>query len=180
MHKNSQEFLISVYEDFHLNYPKFYKMDHVSKLGWLASEILLVNESVVKQVDPYDIGIVLSNTNSSLDTDIKYLQQLPEFASPALFVYTLPNIVAGEICIRNHFKGENAFFITDDFDPAFTEQYVSGLLDNDLMQLCICGWVEFLKEEYKAVLFLVGKNPGAESLAFTTENLQHLFHQHEI
>ena len=155
-------------------------MDQVSKLGWLASEVLLMNESVIKEVNPYDIGVMLSNKNSSLDTDIKYLQGLPDFASPAVFVYTLPNIVIGEICIRNHFKGENAFFIAEDFDAVFAEQYVGGLLNENLLKLCICGWVEFLNEEYKAVLFLVGKSMEQESLAFTSENLQRLFQQHVI
>ena len=31
------------------------------------------------------------------------------YPSPALFVYTLPNIVTGEIAIRNKYYGETSF-----------------------------------------------------------------------
>jgi hypothetical protein len=177
---NPQDFLLSTYEHFNLNYSKFYKMDGLSKLGWLASEILLAGESIIKEFKPRDIGIVLSNANSSLDMDIKYLHSVQDFASPALFVYTLPNIVIGEICIRNDFKGENAFFISEDFDAAFTEQYVGHLLDNNILQLCICGWVEFLKEDYKVVLFLAGKTAGTNNRLFTKETMNEIFNNQAL
>ena len=177
---NPQDFFASVYRHFNINYPRFYKMDNLSKLGWLASEILLAGESVINGVKPEDIGIVVSNANSSLDTDIKYLQSVQEVASPALFVYTLPNIVTGEICIRNNFKGENAFFIFEGFDAAFTEQYVSCMLDNNILQLCICGWVEFLKDAYKAVLFLAGNTEALNSNLFTKENLDKIFNKYGL
>jgi hypothetical protein len=172
---NPQDFLLSTYEHFNLNYSKFYKMDSLNKLGWLASEILLADESIIKDVQPQDIGIVLSNANSSLNTDIKYLQSVQDFASPALFVYTLPNIVIGEVCIRNDFKGENAFFIFEDFNAVFIERYVSHLLDNNILQLCICGWVEFLKDSYKVVLYLVGKTAGENGKLFTKETMDDIF-----
>ena len=44
--------------------------------------------------------LVLSNANASLDVDLKYAKTMQTGASPALFVYTLPNIVIGEISIR--------------------------------------------------------------------------------
>ena len=77
----------------------------------------------------------------------------------------------GEICIRNGFKGENAFFVFNAFDATFMEQYVSHLLDNQLAQACICGWVELLKEEYSANLMLVEKDQSGKSLFFTKENI---------
>jgi hypothetical protein len=172
---NAQDFLLATYGHFNLHYSKFYKMDSLNKLGFLASEILVAGESIIKDVKPQDIGIVLSNANSSLNTDVKYLDSVKDFASPALFVYTLPNIVIGEVCIRNYFKGENAFFIFEDFNAVFTEQYVSHLLDNNILQLCICGWVEFLKDSYKVVLFLAGKTPGTNGKLFTKEMMDNIF-----
>ena len=35
------ELLVAVYRHLELQYPKFHKMDNLSKLGWLANEILL-------------------------------------------------------------------------------------------------------------------------------------------
>ncbi|MDQ2753869.1 MAG: hypothetical protein M3R72_12675 [Bacteroidota bacterium] len=171
---NTQSFLLSVYQYLQTDYPKFYKMDKLSKLGWLASEVLLKDELIVKETESNKIGIVLTNANSSLDTDEKYFLSTKEIASPALFVYTLPNIVIGEICIRNKFKGENSFFVFDQFNAKFLKQYVEELFRNNIVQLCICGWVDMLNEDYKAVLFLIGTNPKQE-LLFTEENMDSIF-----
>ncbi|MGZ3776462.1 MAG: hypothetical protein ACXVI9_02335 [Mucilaginibacter sp.] len=172
---DASAFLLSVYQHFGLNYPKFYKMDNLSKLGWLASEILLNDTFKKEDYQPEQIGLILANKNSSLDNDIKYFETVKDIASPSLFVYTLPNIVIGEICIRNNFKGEHAFFIQDEFDADFIENQVNYLLDNDILQACICGWVDILQEEYKAVLFLVEKQQGKVAIPFSAENMNSLF-----
>lgn len=169
------DFLVSVYRYLNIQYPKFHKMDNLSKLGWLANEVLLRDNFDIAKYRPEEIGIVLSNANSSLDTDIKYLETTKEIASPALFVYTLPNIVIGEISIRHHFKGENAFFIFEEFDAEFIQQYVSNLVNNDILQCCICGWVELLNNEYKAALFLIEKDKSTNSVIFTKENLNKIY-----
>ena len=168
------EFLIAAYRHFELQYPKFYKMDNISKLGWLANEVLLQGGFDKGKYQPEDTGIVLSNANSSLDTDTRYYETTKTIASPALFVYTLPNIVIGEISIRHHFKGENAFFIFEDFDAGFIEQYVSNLINNNILQCCICGWVEVLDYKYNATLFLIEKDKSANSVNFTKENLNQI------
>ncbi len=167
-------FLLSVYQHFQLNYPKFYKMDNLSKLGWIAAEILL-KDFKKDDYQPEEIGMVLANANSSLDNDIKYFESLKEFASPSLFVYTLPNIVIGEICIRNHFKGEHAFFIQDTFDAGFMAHQVDYLLNNDILKACICGWVDVLDQDYKAVLFLVEKGKTEQLVSFSAENMNSIF-----
>jgi hypothetical protein len=169
------EFLTVLYKHLELQYPKFYKMDNLSKLGWLANEVLLQGSFDKEKYKPEDIGIVLSNANSSLDTDTRYFETTKTIASPALFVYTLPNIVIGEISIRHHFKGENAFFIFSDFDTGFIEQYVSNLFNNNILQCCICGWVDVLGDNYNATLFLIEKDKSANSVNFTKENLNKIY-----
>lgn len=169
------EFVMAAYRHFDLQYPKFFKMDNLGKLGWLANELLLKDSFDKDRYKPEDVGIVLSNANSSLDTDIKYYETTRTMASPAQFVYTLPNIVIGEISIRHGFKGENAFFIFDAFDAGFIEQYVSGLLDNNIVQCCICGWVDVLNNAYNATLFLIEKDKSPNSVNFTKENLNKIY-----
>lgn len=169
------ERLLSLYRSLGLDYPKFYKMDQLSKLGWLASEILLKDNTILSAMLPEEIGIVLSNANSSLDTDVKYLDTVADIASPAVFVYTLPNIMIGEISIRNKFKGENAFFIFDRFDAEFIELYVGQLLDTGVLKACICGWVDVLGEDYKATLFLVARKQS--DTVFTKENMDKIFRE---
>jgi len=168
-------FLVNAYTHFKIDYPKFYKMDTLSKLGWLASEMLLAGENRVNSFQPDEIGIILSNANASLDTDIKHFNTLQGIASPAIFVYTLPNIMIGEICIRNNFKGENAFFVSSSFDAEFTESYISKLLDRQILKLCICGWVDLLETDYKAVLFLVGFGKEGQDILFTKDNIEQIF-----
>jgi hypothetical protein len=165
------DFLLSCYQHFGFQYPKFYKMDHLSKLGWLAAELLLSDG--IKEYRPEEMAVVLSNANSSLDTDYRYFASVMEIPSPALFVYTLPNIMIGEICIRHNFKGENAFFITSTFDAAFIGNYVRDLLDNGNARACICGWVEVLGDHYAAALFLTENKLAG--LPFTAENMDRLY-----
>ncbi|MEO5996796.1 MAG: hypothetical protein ABIN89_08690 [Chitinophagaceae bacterium] len=169
-------FLLSAYQHFKLMYPRFYKMDNLSKLGMITSEVLLKPEFPARAYQPGDIGVVLANANSSLDTDIKYYETVRNIASPSLFVYTLPNIMIGEICIRNNFKGENAFFVFNRFDANFIGQYVSNLLHNNILKACICGWIELLEDKYSAFLCVVErKETGLNNLLFTIENINKIY-----
>lgn len=168
-------FLLSAYQHFQLNYPKFYKMDNLSKLGSLAAEVLLKDSVEKGKYQPEETGIVLANRNSSLDNDLKYYDTTQDVPSPSVFVYTLPNIVIGEISIRNKFKGEHAFFIQETFDAGFIAQQVNYLLGHDILQACICGWVDVLEQDHKAVLFLVEKKKNKNSLLFSAENMDNIF-----
>ncbi|HET6254176.1 MAG TPA: hypothetical protein VFE32_08885 [Puia sp.] len=151
------DFLLSAYQHFDFQYPKFYKMDQLSKLGWLAAELLLTEGFNAADYRPEDVAVVLSNANSSLDTDYRYFATAGDIPSPALFVYTLPNIMIGEICIRHKLKGENAFFIFESFDAGFIESYVRDLMETGNARACIYGWVEVLGENYEAELYLIEK-----------------------
>ncbi|MGN6178905.1 MAG: beta-ketoacyl synthase N-terminal-like domain-containing protein [Mucilaginibacter sp.] len=172
---NAVDFLTEVYKQSGINYSRFYKMDNLSKLGWLASELLLKDSFQKERYKPAEIGLVLANANASLDVDLRYMESVKDIASPSLFVYTLPNIVTGEICIRNGFKGEDAFFVFDKFNAAFIENYVSNLLNNGKLQVCVCGWVDFVGNDYKAALFLIEKTETENALPFTAENMDKLF-----
>jgi hypothetical protein len=126
------------------------------------------------------------NSSSSLDTDLLYNQTIKDksnyFPSPSLFVYTLPNILIGEICIRHGIKGENAFFIFDRFEPQKILDLVHLLLDEDRAQACLCGWVEVLEDNFESVLFLVEKEKRMKEFqlkneysSFDIENLKLLY-----
>jgi hypothetical protein len=170
-------FLLTSYQHLQLNYPKFYKMDNLSKLGCLAAEVLLKDSFDKNAYQPEDIAVILANANSSLDDDIKYWDSIKDVASPSLFVYTLPNIVIGEICIRNHFKGEQALYIQPDFDAEFMVKQVKYLLDNSIQQACICGWVDVFGQDYKAVLFLMEKKETEASVEFSAEIMSEIFNK---
>ncbi|WP_349314652.1 hypothetical protein [Chitinophaga sp. MM2321] len=169
-----QEFLRAAYDHFSGQYPKFHKMDALSKLGWLAAEVLLQG-TAVNTYPPESVGMVLSNRSASLDTDLRYYATVQDIASPALFVYTLPNIVMGEICIRHGFKGENTFFVSETFDTELMSTYPAQLLATTPLQACLCGWVEVMHQAYEAVLFLVENREEGLAQPLTGEALTSLY-----
>ena len=153
------EFIKNAYKFFSIDYPKFFKMDNLSKLAFLTSEIVLGKECQPDQEN--DIAIVFANTSSSLDTDCKHQLSIQDrdqfFPSPAVFVYTLPNICVGEICIKHQLKSENAFFVFDEFPAEFLLNYSTQLIDSAKASKVLCGWVELYHENYKSFVYLVDK-----------------------
>ncbi|SHM42418.1 3-oxoacyl-ACP synthase [Chryseobacterium polytrichastri] len=149
------EFAKEAYKSLEVNYPKFHKMDNLSKLAFLASEMIL------KDGDHSQTAIVLANRSSSLDTDFKYQESINSqdnfFPSPAVFVYTLPNICVGEISIRHTMQTENTFFVLDEFDEKFLNDYSEQILQSGKAEKVLCGWVELYQESYKAFVYLLNK-----------------------
>ena len=168
-------FLDTAYRELAMDYPKFFKMDKLSKLGMLAADVLLRDSGLPGNYAPEKTGIVLANANASLDADVKYMESVRAIPSPALFVYTLPNIVIGEISIRYGFKGENAFFIQPAFDAEWLYFYTQDLLQHKHLDACICGWADIIEEEYKAAFFLVEKKAAAEAKPFTAETIKQVY-----
>jgi len=153
-------------------------MDNLSKLGLLASDILLKNNKLSDEFAPEKTGVILSNKSSSMDTDLKYYSMVQSgVASPAVFVYSLPNIVIGEICIRNGIKGENTFFITDSYDIPSQVNYINQLFEKGILDACICGWMELIGEDYEAFLYLITKNKSKQSTPpHTVESINKIYH----
>ncbi len=149
-------FAKTAFKNLDLAYPKFYKMDRLCKLGFLATEYLLAGNTEC-QLDE-STAIVLCNSSGSLDSDLAHLQNT-EQPSPAVFVYTLPNIVAGEIAIRHGIKGETAFFICERDDDPTAQLYAANLLENGMASSCIAGWVEYTEEQYYARLVCILNDP---------------------
>ncbi len=153
------EFASAAFRNLGVAYPKFFKMDALCKLALLASEYLLSADPAFGATGPEHTGIVLSNRSSSLETDRAHARSVsnPEayFPSPAVFVYTLPNIMIGEISIRHQITGENACFVTPGFDAGLISGYVNQLLEQKLVKACLAGWIELDGPSYEAFLYLV-------------------------
>ena len=149
----------SVYRHYNFDYPKFFKMDNLSKLGFLSAEILLQGTDILQKYPPEEIAIILENASSSLESDEKHQESIRDrnkyFPSPSVFVYTLPNIMASEIAIRHKMKGENAVFIFEQFDPGFIYHYVSELFRNQRVNCCLSGWIECYGDHYQSFLFII-------------------------
>ncbi|MDQ3048832.1 MAG: 3-oxoacyl-ACP synthase [Bacteroidota bacterium] len=178
----SADFLKAVYKHYQMNYPKFYKMDNLSKLAFITSELLIKNNPVSERFPAGDIAIVVANSASSLEIDTEHQKTISDrenyFPSPAVFVYTLPNILIGEIAIRNGIKGENTFFIFDKFDPEFMSSYINSLLNSGKAQCCITGWVDFYEGKYESALYMVERAAGTLSIEHTKDKLEELISKH--
>ncbi|MBA7544977.1 hypothetical protein ES705_37339 [subsurface metagenome] len=160
---NFQTFSKGLYKKLNCRYPKFYKMDGLCKLTFLANE--LITRGVELSIyDPEETAIVLSNSASTLETDIHFTETLNNIPSPAVFVYTLPNIAIGEISIRQGWKGENLFFVEHRFNAENIIDQVDILFASGSTELCLTGWTEYLSgTDYHVCLWLV-----AEKAEFTT------------
>jgi hypothetical protein len=169
------DLIAAAYQYFNLQYPKFFKMDPLSRLGWITTEVLLGPGWDTTIYRPEDIAIVLSNAHSSLDTDYKYNDTIRDIPSPSVFVYTLPNIMIGEISIRHGFKGESAFFLSPSFDPALLAGYTDLLLQQHIANAAIVGWVDLLGNDYKAALFLIERTKGPDTPEFSSDIMQAIF-----
>ena len=159
---NAEDFISfskEVYKYLEIDYPKFFKMDNLSKLAFLGAEILLRNQGLNDSDN--DIALVLANRSSSLDTDYKYQQSIADkesyYPSPAVFVYTLPNICIGEISIRHKLYSENTFFIFESFNAEFLTNYSTHLLTSRKAEKVLMGWVEYFQGEYKAFMCLIAE-----------------------
>lgn len=116
----------AVYRALIGDYPKFFKMDFMSKLAFVASEFLLRN---LPSDEREFVAIAMFNSEGSLQTDRNHQLTIGHnsaecLASPATFVYTLPNIAAGEIAIRHKIMGPTCFFAVSNLDSPTTEMLI--------------------------------------------------------
>lgn len=180
------EFLKSTYRSLNIQYPKFFKMDNLCKLAFLSSEILLKDFNISSKYAADEIGMIILNSSSSLETDEKHQDSINDrgnyFPSPSVFVYTLANIMTGEIAIRHKIKGENSVIISDKPDPKLIFSLVSELFTRKRVSCCIAGWIEAYHDKLTSCLFLVENEEKPkrvaemeELLIFAPSNIDRIF-----
>ncbi len=158
------------YHSFKWSYPKFFKMDKLCKWAFAGTELLLSKEANNIPTDKSKTGVVLATNHGCIEVDKRYLETIA-MPSPALFVYTLPNIMLGEICIRHGFKGEQLCLVSEQFDAEELYFSVTGLL-NKGMEACLCGWVDTSGADHDVFLLWVTKGGGDN---FTVDTLRELY-----
>lgn len=135
--------LSEIYRNYVGDYPKYHKMDALSRLAFLATELLLSQGDV-----PQDSGraTILFNRTSSVVADRCHLGSIAKpgefYPSPSVFLGTLPNIATGEIAIRHGYTGETSLYITDFRDEALMKKVVSSSFSQGGFRSLICGFVD--------------------------------------
>lgn len=157
---SGKEMLTELYKNEVGDYPKFYKMDMLSRLGFIAAELLLKSEGKQRLEADEHRAVILFNHSSSFHADAQYLDSIkdPEnyFPSPSLFVYTLPNIVTGEIAIRNHYNGETSFYILAEEDASLIAQVQQASLSDPMTESMISGWLDYEDDtNFKADMYIL-------------------------
>lgn len=173
------EALCRLYRERGISYPRFFKMDTLSKVGFLSAEVVLGEAGLRNEEPKPDMGIVLVNSTSSTSDDVAFQKGLGAenfFPSPALFVYTLPNIVCGEIAIRNRILGETSFYIDEKPCPERLMRYVKWAFSDEALSKLLLGWVEVFEGDVSVTMALIlRESDRGEEL--NMENLEKIFKQ---
>lgn len=126
------------------DYPKFHKMDGLSKMAFMAAE-MLISEYGAEKLDD-DLAVILFNRTSSVVADRKYDATIsnPEnhFASPSMFIHTLPNISIGEVAIRHGIHGETSFYILEERNEEMMQNIINATLRENDTRHVITGWID--------------------------------------
>lgn len=151
-----KEHIRQVYKSLNRANLKFYKMDDLSKLGYVLSEQLM--KHITLPIDKSRVALLLCNESSSLVSDAKHQLLIDQkgTVSPAIFVYTLPNIVSGEICIRHKIKGENTFLVGKESMHSIAE-YAQLLIERGIVDMVIYGICEYSQAHYYGKLTCIQK-----------------------
>jgi hypothetical protein len=166
-------FIKSAFKNLNQPYPKFYKMDNLCKLAFVGAEVLLGGIDLLQKYNREDIALVFLNGASTIDTDREHQLTIDSrenyFPGPAVFVYTLPNIMLGEICIKNKFFGENILLVSDKFDADLIYRQTDIMFKKNKAKVVITGWIDIDAESYSACLMLVeADNMVSDVAEFTT------------
>lgn len=161
--RGEKSLLTSIYKQLINDYPKYYKMDGLCRLGFVASELLLQAEKAESEVDnsvTKERAIILFNHTSSISSDKRYLASIADkdnfFPSPSVFVYTLPNIVTGEIAIRNGYHGETSFYILPQRDEKQMNEVIDTAFVDRKTKSVLTGWLDYEdNENFEADMYIL-------------------------
>lgn len=154
--------LSEIYRKYVGDYPKYHKMDALSRLAFLATELLLSRSDVPQDSER---ATILFNRTSSVVADRCHLGSIAKpgefYPSPSVFLGTLPNIATGEIAIRHGYTGETSLYITDFRDEALMKKVVSSSFSLGGFRSLICGFVDCGRgDSFEADLKILVKNIG--------------------
>lgn len=162
--------LTDIYREKIGDWPKFFKMDGLCQLGFVASELLLSQEERKKK-DCEDRAVILFSRGGCLANDRRYQETIKSpteyFPSPGVFVYTLSNIVTGEIAIRNKYYGETSCYLLPSREDALSgdafaptaRRLLEDTFSDPVTESALGGWLDYENETaYDAQLYIIERN----------------------
>lgn len=158
-----------VFAAMHGDYPRFSDMDDFSRLGFVASEIVLADAHMDRRVRKPNMGIALISRSGCLASDVSYYQFLSqhpeERPAPELFHRIVPTSVCTDIAIRNQITGELALLTMDGFSPSDIFSMVLGsFLGNEALEHLLFGYVDAMGGTESALLILMSRGDFDEMM----------------
>ena len=133
-----------IFKKFLADGSRFFKMDLYSRLAYVATSLLAKDS--LEGCDPEEVALVVFTQNGSVLADRKHLSTFsnPEefFPSPAVFINTLPNVVLGEIAVKNTIKGETTLVLLPGRDESAMNRIIDATLAATKPAVMICGWID--------------------------------------
>ena len=136
--------LPAAYKNLIWGYPKFHKMDVLSQLAFVATELLVQS---IPHLDAHTAVVFLTH-HGSLAADVHYQSTIVPtaeefFPSPAAFVYTLPNIATGEVAIRHHWHGHTACYaLPTTAEEALQQSLILSPASDARTTAIVGGWLD--------------------------------------
>ena len=136
--------LPAAYKNLIWGYPKFHKMDVLSQLAFVATELLVQS---IPHLDAHTAVVFLTH-HGSLAADVHYQSTIVPtaeefFPSPAAFVYTLPNIATGEVAIRHHWHDHTACYaLPTTAEEALQQSLILSPASDGRTTAIVGGWLD--------------------------------------
>ncbi len=168
----------SIYKHLGIQYPKFFKMDTLCKFGFLASELIMRQLNLSPDKPKKDWAMLCLNACSSIDTDRHYQTTIQNadnyYPSPSVFVYTLANIVTGEIAIRHKLMGESSTYIFEALNPDNLYTLANNAIGENRANNVLCGWINFDNGFADVLMFAVSAQKRNDTdMEWTSKNINH-------
>ena len=160
---SSSENIDLLYRNKINDYPKYFKMDKLCRLAFVSTELLIQkikDKNSDFQINSENCCVIFANKTASIHNDTDYQQTIIDknnyYPSPSLFVYTLPNIMTGEIAIRHHIYGETACYVLHKEDDL--QNIVNATLQLSPYDQALIGWIEYPdNNNFEAHLYFLTK-----------------------
>ncbi|HQW86847.1 MAG TPA: hypothetical protein PLH93_06665 [Flavobacteriales bacterium] len=164
------EALRAAYQALAMDYPKFHKMDLAAKLTVLVAEpVLRVARDRGADLAEGTAVLALSRSGSgSSDVEHWRVRQDTGLASPAVFVYTLPNIGVGELTIRHGIHGPSLCLMTDGPHSAESVMAARLLRRDPRVRWLVCLWSDIFAARFEAQAVLFGPDDDPTNQADPT------------
>ena len=69
---------------------------------------------------------------------------------------------------------ENTLFVSDSFDPETLESYTNYLINQNIVEHCICGWIDASVDNYEAFFYFVTPQQILALETHSATNINHL------